>query len=566
MAEFFAVSPGSAPHERAGPALDAPGGASTDGESQVKASSLLDAVNAEAKRLGVREGQSIAEARAFLANLLVRAVPRELVQRELGRIAEMVLAFGPLVSFEEPDTVWVDVTGSAHLFGGEAAVAAEISSRVRSLGHVVRVAIADGPLLARAFARWSTSSVQPAGSLSTVTAKARASEQEGHVIPSERTIDELAKLPVMALPLSADSAAWLARLGILTVGDIAALPRASAAARLGSNAAQVLALCQGRDDAPLLAHQPERVLVEESSWEEPVSGFEPLLFVLKGLASRLSARLSGRGEAARALILTIRFDRSIALLNDAEPSKTLHFDLASPLYREEELRRVVASRLERMKLPAPTLGLRLEVPAIVPAVARQLDLSSVSKGLLAGVTDHELSVLLAELGADIGKERVGVLKVLDAHCPEAQSALFAADLGPRKNAKRGVRKTRSVPPVSEPESTLDAATHDKVRSIERPLPLAKPLSMVRSPTRLLPAPVRLRTALRVGGTLAIDHRLYTIEHVAFERRLEGVKWWSNVPISRDYVRLWLNGKEGGIEALVYVDRESGARYLQAIAD
>jgi hypothetical protein len=85
-------------------------------------------------------------------------------------------------------------------------------------------------------------------------------------------------------------------------------------------------------------------------------------------------------------------------------------------------------------------------------------------------------------------------------------------------------------------------------------------------TRLLPEPLLLDAALRVGATVAVDRRLYSIERLRFEQRLFAVEWWTRAPVQRDYVRLWLRGRDGVVEALAFVDRESNKRYLQAIAD
>jgi protein ImuB len=286
------------------------------------------------------------------------------------------------------------------------------------------------------------------------------------------------------------------------------------------------------------------VLTEETTWDEPVGGVQPLLFVLRGLVSRMSARLSGRGQAAQVVELVLHYDRSIARLRGAEPTLRLRFDLAAPLWREAELSRVIAARLERTELDAPTLGVGLEVPSLVRAVARQLDLSRVAGGVLAGSRGLEaLPVLLAELGADLGKGRVGVLRQVDAHRPESRSRLGSAlsALRGRKGNAPGLRKGGT--------------------GVPRPL-----TGLPRAPTRLLSAPVPLRAPIRAGAVLTLDQRLYTIERVAFEQRLSSVEWWTRAPVDRDYLRLWLASTEGGIEALVYVDRESGRRYLHAVVD
>jgi protein ImuB len=507
-------------------------GARNDTEP-VKATALLDAVNGEARRFGVCEGQSIAEATALVAHLALREVAESELGRALGTLAETALAFGATVAIEAPDTVWVDVTGAAHLFGGEEALAAELASRVRSLGHLARVAVASGPRVAQALARWASPAVDE-----------RHGERGVLVVPAAHTEEALSGLPVAALPLDRERVAWLFRLGLFSLADLAKLPRAAAASRLGDQASRLLDFVAGKDDTPLVAYQPPTLVSEATSWEEPASGIEPLRFVLRGLTSKISARLAGRGEAAQKLVLVIEHDRSIARHRGVSAETELVFDLASPLWREEEIHRVVVSRLARTRLGAPSIALRLEAPAVIRALPRQLDLSRVSAGITGKKGLESLPVLLAELAADIGKSELGVLQLVDTHRPEQKSELCPA-LGdprarpPKKAKARGFPLYELRPVTSHPPG---------------------------APTRFLPKPMAIDAALRVGATFRIDHRLYTIERMSFVERLESVEWWSAAPVARDYLRLWLSGQEGGLEALVYVDRDTGRRFLHALAD
>jgi protein ImuB len=498
-------------------------------QKPIDATAKLDAVNESAKRYGVREGQTIAEACALVAGLVVREITLAEVVETLGCIAEVGLSLGSTVSVEAPDTVYVDITGSAHLQGGELALGSEFANRVRAMGHSVRVAISDGPRLARAFAHWFTPSA------------ADPEDRGVCVVPSEHTVQAFAALPINALPLSGETAGWFVRLGVFTIGELCALPRQALGSRLGESAASVTELCAGRDRAPLVAFAPERTITESSAWDEPVTGTEPLSFVLGGLVSRVSARLTGRGEAAQSLLLTIVYDPAIARLRGEKPELVLRFKLAAPLHRADELRRVLSARLARAKLGAPSLGMRLSVPKLVPAIARQLELSQVLSGNTVSISaEGEIPVLIAELSAELGEDNVGTLKLCDSHRPEAKSKLSPARLEPatRGNPKKA-RLRKAEPSFAE-------------------LPGA--------PTRLLPEPRELHGPLRVGVSLAIDRSLYTIDHLRFEQRLDAVEWWGHAPVSRDYVRLWLQGASGGFEAVAYVDRTTGRRYLQALAD
>ena len=185
-------------------------------EDEIAATSRLEAVNARAHRLGIRPGQTLAQARALVARFEVRRVSRAQLEQGLGRVAEIAFTFGTTVAIDLPDTVWVDVTGGAHLFGGESALVAELGSRVRAIGHRARVALADGPRLAQAFARYGD--VDAEGS---------------RVVPSARTQQEIRTLPVRALPLPEETLSWFVRLGVLTFADWNELPKSAVGLRLG---------------------------------------------------------------------------------------------------------------------------------------------------------------------------------------------------------------------------------------------------------------------------------------------------------------------------------------------
>jgi protein ImuB len=506
---------------------------------ELSAAEPLSAVNREAERFGVRAKQTIAEAAALVSQLVVAKVKRAEVERALGGLAEVALGYGATVALSAPDVVWVDVTGSAHLFGGEEALAQDLAERVRELGHRVKIAVSVGPELARAFARWS------------VPSRKENAHNGISIISASRTQSAAEELPIQALPLGPDDLGYLTRLGLLSLGDLARQPRSALAPRLGKDAARILSLCEGRDDAPLVPYQPPRILEEESTWDDAVSGTEPLGFVLRGLSARLSARLGARGEAAEQLDVTLQHDPTIARFRGVSLQTVLHFKLSQPLHREAELRRIVAARIERLKLDAPTVGMKLTVPRLAPVVQRQLSLSE----LMVGDTVHgeeDLPLVLAELSEDIGDAQVGVLSLVDAHRPEAQSALGPALPEQSSHGKRKAKKGR------EPSR---AALKSSLRKTEPPIWSRLPSP----PTRLLPHPVEISSVISAGSTLVLGHTLYTIERLRFEQRLDAVEWWSR-PVARDYLRLWLQSESGGLEALVYVDRYSGRRFLQAVGD
>jgi protein ImuB len=492
----------------------------------------LSAVNEAARRLGLREGQTIAEAGALTSKLVVRTVKKTEILGVLGRVAEALLAFGTSVSIEAPDTIWVDVTGVSHLVGGEASLASELYATVSAFGYAARVCISQGPRLAQALARWA-----PPG-------------QHERVVARSEVQSVLAELPITALPLAPDRVAWFARLGVLTVGQLSTLPGAAVAARLGEQASAVLGLCRGTDSEPLSRYEPPQRVIEQISWEESIAGLEPLLFALRGLVARLSARLVGRGQAAQRLRLVVEHDRSIAELHRRSRQTSFEVTFAAPLWQEQDLLRALRARLEQERWGAPSTGMRLEVSALTEALARQLDLSRLA-GPGSGFGDEAtLPVLLSELEADVGVDRVGILRLFDTHRPEAKSALVPLRLSRQAALSQRVKGRER---------------HRKPRGgLRKTWPPAPDLTL--APTRLLTRPLRVGVPFEAGALLSMDQRLYSLEKLTFEQRLEDVEWWTESKVARDYLRLVLGNPDGKLEALAFVERSTGQRYLYAIAD
>lgn len=497
---------------------------SSSGQKQLESSDRLSAVCPRARRLGITAGQTIVEATALSAGLEVLAVSRSELNELLLAVAEAVrdLAVTVALDANAGDTVWLDVTGIAPLFGGEDALAFEIRERVRLLGHLNRVVIASGPRIAQALARHGP-----------------LSSRGIQVIPNAQTAFALRELPLCALPFSRELLGWFTQLGLLTIADLLQLPASSASARLGPQAQKILDLAAGRDDFPLIPCVFPRHLEQKMEWEEPADGLSPLLFALRGLTGKISARLSGRGESATRLELELLHDVGIARHRGVARHSELEFDLSSPLQSQQDLERIVRSRLSRTRLPAPTIGMILRARGLTSQVMHQLEFG---QGSALSLT--ELPVLLAELQAEIGKERVGLLQCVDSHLPEAKSILV--QVPPQGKGPRRARR-------SSPREPARASAKPR----RTPLDLA---------TRFLPRPIPIQTPLQVGAGLVVGNVFYTIEKLRFVQRLEAVEWWTSHSTHRDYLWAWLQSAQGGTEALLFVDKRDGSRFVQALAD
>lgn len=576
-------------------------------EAKLLGNTRLDVVSREARRLGVHPGHTIAQARARASNLAVRVVRAEDVTGVLARLAEVALAFGATVSFANAgganagganaggtstkksaptsygDVVWVDVTGCAHLHArassgeavdasGETILAARLARVFSGLGHVCSVAIADGPRVAAMLARAATGA-RAASKNDGVRAQAPADtggRRRGFddsqdddpllvVVPPGKNAVALAPLPVSALPIAADDARWLAKIGVRTIEELRALPRAALASRLGARAQEVLALADGEDRAPLSPYVPPEVPEEEATLEYGIEGAVALTFVAKSLTDRLATRLAGRAVAASRIELDLVLDVSVmadlASLRDEESPRAgaaqaeqgyershrshriqkIAVDLPSPLSSASDLLAALRPKIERAVLRAPVLAAKLRATSLVHKPQAALSLFEPQPK-----AERALPRLVAELAADLGENAVGRLELGDAWLPEDRTRFVRLDKSD---------KSRIGAPPTHP--LTHRTRTPQVTKLRRHM-----LSTVPEPTRLAPHPIPVpREAVKV------------VRHLA---RLESIDWWKHLPGESgpggkrgvDLVHAWVDDAPAWVE----IDRATGAARVRGWFD
>jgi protein ImuB len=415
-------------------------------ERDVLGATKLGVVSLGARAYGVRAGQTVAAARARCSELRVRIVLEEDVRAAIERVAEAALAFGPAVAFDMAhDVVWIEVGGCAHLHGGEHALAAAVDTKVRALGHVCRVAIADGPRIASAVARFG---------------HARKVGNAPMIVPEGKGAAAMRVLPLGALALDPAAAAWLDDLGLRSCGALQKLPRRSLGTRLGARAHDVMQLLDGEDCAPLVAWRPPEVPEERVTLEWGVNSVEALSFVAKALCDRLAVRLENRALAVTHLDFVLDLDRALCGIPGApgsiDPRHTFGVVLPSPIARAADLFAVVRARLERESLAAPALAVALRASGVSNVSGRTLDLLTPEPK-----ADRALPRLVAEIAAELGPASVGTLELVDAWNPDRRTRLVpfgASRAGHRRLlVTSALEPSRLVRGGPIPSSVLDEA-------------------------------------------------------------------------------------------------------------
>jgi protein ImuB len=196
--------------------------------------------------------------------------------RLFEQVIGAVTSFCPNVEAAEPGVCAFGVRGPARYFGGEATLASKIIAAVAELGVESRIGIADGIFAALLAAR-RAEPIDPV-----------------LVIPPGGTAGFLAAQPVSILA-DQDLAGLLKRLGLLTLGDLAALPASDVASRFGDAGEAVHRLARGLDLRPLAARPPAHDLSVAREFDPPEPLAEPVVFAAKTLAEQLHAGLAARG-------------------------------------------------------------------------------------------------------------------------------------------------------------------------------------------------------------------------------------------------------------------------------
>jgi hypothetical protein len=247
------------------------------------------------------------------------SAPDREAARLFGRVIAAVTRFCPGVEAVEPGVCAFGARGPARYFGGETRLAGQIVTAVADLGAEPRVGAADGlfaALLAARAAPAATpagvgppasagpSSVGPASAGPSSVGPASAGPSSAGpasigsmlLVPPGRTAEFLARQPVSVLE-DHDLAGLLSRLGLRTLGDLAALPASDVASRFGAVGETAHRLARGLGSRPLAVRPPAEDLSVVQEFDPPHTLAEPVVFAAKALAERMHDGLAARGLA-----------------------------------------------------------------------------------------------------------------------------------------------------------------------------------------------------------------------------------------------------------------------------
>lgn len=472
-----------------------------------------------ARKMGVRSGMSLPQARAILPRLIARSRDTECEQAAQEALLELAESLSPRVEDSADGVVYLDLEGLDRIYGAGAVepgrsesvswehrFAAEAFRAAEAASLPVWIGIASSKLAAHVAAESPRTPV---------------------IVPPGEESRFLAQLPLERLDPELEIATTLSRWGLSSIGDLARLPEAEIATRLGETGRKLHLAARGVDARPIIPRIPPPQFREGTELEWPLVALEPFLFVARAALERLCGRMERLGYACRRLEIAMNL----------EPDGHHHraIDLPAPTRDLRTLLTLLRLDVEAAPPGAPIAGFTL---IATPDQPRRAQLSLFGP---LEISPDRLATTIARLAALVGEDRVGSPRVVDAHVPSSVSSVPFDPPPPPKIARepapnRGLLAVRALRPPIELEVLL-AESGD-------------------APDRSRPARLRAldpETTLPIDGPVRVASGPWTME--------EG--WWSEGPVAREYWDVELI--RGGIYR-IFLDEHDQRWYADAVYD
>jgi protein ImuB len=363
--------------------------------SKDKGALRLAALDRQAALLPLRVGMALANARAIVPDLAVAEMDERADNDLLLRIAAACERFTPLVALDGPAGLLLDITGCAHLLGGEEHLRRAAQRLLFRFGLSSQATIAGTPDAARALARFTGGGIIAAGQ------------------------DEAAArmLPVQALECGSETATALARAGLRSLNDLAERPAAAIAARFGAELMAKLQRTLGREDIRITPLRALPAMVAERHFPEPLADMDSLLGVLLRLAGDIAGMLERNAEGGRS------FEAAFFRADGAV--RRIAVETGAPLREPRALIRLLTLKMESLRDPIdPGFGfdaVRLAVGRAEGMAQRQRRLDEGKDGADGEATTAEL---VGRLVARLGRENVLRFVMRDTHDPVRASGIM----------------------------------------------------------------------------------------------------------------------------------------------
>jgi DNA polymerase-4 len=282
---------------------------------------VVSTASYEARRFGVRSAMSSARAAQLCPDAIWTHGSFERYRELSAAVFAIYRDESPLVQPLSIDEAFLDVTPGRFHTEHPVLIARRIRARVAQLGLTVSIGLASSKTVAKIGSDFE----KPDG-LTVVWPGAEAAF--------------LAPLPVRAMSgVGPKTAERLGKLGLHTLGDLAALDDATALSVLGSHGPELVRRSRGIDERPVHENEGVKSVSNERTFSTDIRRPEEVDAALSGLAAKVGSRLRKKGLAGRTVSVKVRFsDFSTRTLRktigQATDDETVFEPVARTLVRE----------------------------------------------------------------------------------------------------------------------------------------------------------------------------------------------------------------------------------------
>jgi len=252
---------------------------------------VITAINPIAQHQGIETGMVVSDARAIFPSIKILDDDPKLAERLLKSIAKWCIRYTDAIAIDLPNGLILDVSGCAHLWGGEKNYIKDINTRLTNRGYDVRATMADSIGSAWAIAHYGNTSP---------------------IIESGKQMETLLPLPPSALRLNPESVDRLMKLGLCKISQFINMPRVALRRRFGPGLILRLDQALGNEEEPIKTVQPIEPFRERLLCLEPIVTATGIEIALERLLDTVCLKLMQEGKGIRKAVFSCyRVDNKI---------------------------------------------------------------------------------------------------------------------------------------------------------------------------------------------------------------------------------------------------------------
>lgn len=330
---------------------------------------VITSANVQAQMQGVDTGIAVADARAMIPSLVVADDDNGLAQKLLTGLAKWLIRYSPVVAIDLQDGLILDVTGCAHLWGGEKQYITDIHRRLQGFGYYTQIAMADTIGTAWAVARFGKG----------IT-----------VVETAKQYEALLNLPPASLRLELDTIERLEKLGLRQISSFMNMPSFALRRRFGQHLLLRLHQALGTEEEMIEPLIPVMPYHERLPCLEPIVTATGIEIALHQLLETLCNRLQQENKGLRKVVFNAyRVDGKI---------ETIETGTNRASHNTRHIYKLLETKINSIE---PALGIELftldvlKVQELSPLQAKLWETAG-------GLEDNNLSELLDRIDGKMG--------------------------------------------------------------------------------------------------------------------------------------------------------------------